>query len=305
MDDDDNTLNDGEHPWGNMTPPAEEASTTPAEGEAGSGEPPAEGNQEQPGQEGTETPGDGASADGAGTEEPKPEPKKPSQLDRRFAVLTAKGAADRQALAEAQRKLAAAEALLAAAGKQPAPTVDASGQPIPAPTPTAQSVVSDQDVETRARQLNEQREFTSRLSSLIMSGKQAYTPEGWQERTAVLAETGILNNQTFMQTLIHLPNGPAVVAALSEDVDSIVELANKSPVAMATQLGIMSEKLNKPAAPAAKPISKAPTPGTPVKAAREVANPTVYDTDKLDMAAWVRKREAEAPRRLGGRPKAK
>lgn len=207
-------------------------------------------------------------------QEGAPVPKK-SAGDRRFATLTAKNAAMRAELETAKRELAAATAL-ANVGKEP--------------TPNPQG-----DVEAAAQRLVAQREAQSRLNAVIDKGQKEFAD--WGPKTEVLASMGATDNAAFMEALLEMPNATKIVAHLSDDVDTLNSLLGKSPAAMAAAMGRLDAELGR--APV-QPLSNAPRPTKPITTPAVVPEPDIHD-EKLSMAEWVKLRNKQAPRHLGGR----
>lgn len=233
--------------------------------------------QEGPGEsdaQATENSGEGVDQpSGEQTEEPVPQKK--SAGDRRFATLTAKNAAMRAELETAKRELAAATAL-ANVGKEP--------------TPNPQG-----DVEAAAQRIVAQREAQSRLNAVIDKGQKEFSD--WGPKTEVLASMGATDNAAFMEALLEMPNATKIVAHLSDDVDTLNSLLGKSPAAMAAAMGRLDAELGR--APV-QPLSNAPRPTKPITTPAVVAEPDIHD-EKLSMAEWVKLRNKQAPRHLGGR----
>jgi hypothetical protein len=210
------------------------------------------------------------------------EPPKPKQGDRRFAHLTARAAADKARADDAERRLAAAEALLAA--KTP------DGDPAPRTTPT------DAEIDRRAAERVAQREFDGRRQSLIQQGMKELGPDAWTEKTDILGSLGATENPAFMQALVELPGAHKLVAKLADDADGLMALLAKSPVAMAAEMGRMAAEIDRTPA---RPLSNAPRPAAPINTPAVVPEPDVHD-EKLSMAEYVALRRKTAPRHLGG-----
>ncbi len=220
------------------------------------------------------------------TEDPKPEPK-PKRTDRHIAHLTAR-AADEQRLREAaERRADAAEALLRA-GRQ--------GDDETPPPPRQDA---PQDVEARAAQLVQEREFNRRLGEIDATGKKELGADQWEQAKATLTGLGAVNNQAFLQALAETDAPHKIFASLADDTDALMDLLKKSPAAMAAKLGHMDADLSRPAA---RPLSAAPTPATRVQG----GGATVKDFDPynppvgMSMKAWNREMDKHLPPHLGG-----
>ncbi|HVX57595.1 MAG TPA: hypothetical protein VHA37_07745 [Candidatus Saccharimonadales bacterium] len=234
-----------------------------------------------------------AAAPQAEPEAPATEPeKKPSQGDRRFAHLTARMAAETKAREEAERRAAAAEALLNARKE--------IGEDDPKPT---RSEPSADMVRAEAEKLRAQERFNERRVAVVSAGTKEFGTDEWNAKTSVLAGMGATDNPVFMQALVELnPNeATRLVASLADDADELAGVLSLPPVAMAAKMGRMAAELSKPAPEAPRPpkVSAAPKPVSPV-GGRAVPEPDIY-SDKLSMAEYVARRNKAAPRHLGGR----
>jgi len=228
--------------------------------------------------------------------EPEPEPPpaaKPDDTRRRIAQLTRKYADADNARQEAERKLAAAQALLDAA----APA--AADAPKPAAPPTTA------EIEEAAAKLVAQREFDARRTTLVADGTKEFGKEAWDEKTGFLHEMGATANQAFMQTLVDLPGATKIVAQLADDPDGLAALLAKTPTAMAAAMGRMSAEVTRPAAPVR--LSNAPRPQAPVQPAAVVTEPSIDDEEywsKRPMKEWVAAMDKHETARRAGRRRA-
>src|ERR1700722_2115098 len=213
------------------------------------------------------------------------EPKKPKPADRRFAHLSAKLASEAQRAEEAERRAAAAEALLQ---QRQAPEGEA---PTPRPLPQG-------DLEARAAQLVAEREFNQRLTQIDASGKKDIGAEAWESAKQIMTGLGATKNAAFLAALAEAENPAQIFADLAEDTDTLIELLNKPPAAMAARIGRMDAKLSQPKTPV---VSKAPPPAPKVGGTQVVPEPSVYD-EKLSMSEWVKQFDKEYPHLTGRRP---
>ena len=212
------------------------------------------------------------------TPEPAPEPKKP-QGDRRFAIMTAKLKAEETARLSAERERDAALALANAHKDDTAP-----------PKRDA-----PKDIEAAAAQLVQQREFNERCNAVDASGKAEFAD--WDAKKEVMSALGASTNTAFLEALTESRNAAKLFAHLADDADALVTLLGKSPTAMAAAIGRMDAEMSRPAA---RPVSAAPKPITPVTTPAVVAEPTAYD-EGLTMKQYAELRAKTAPRHLGGR----
>jgi hypothetical protein len=242
--------------------------------------------ESQEAQQATEIPEGAETPEGEAAAEPKPG-RKVQAGDRRFAHLTARAASLAEDLAETKRRAEAAEELLRA-------------------TKSGEAIAPKQSDETPhqiARRIVAEERFVEKRTAVALAGNNQFGAEEWGAKTDVLHGLGALNNTDFMETLVDLPNAADVVAALSEDTDSLIDMLGKSPRQMAAALGRMSAKLETPAVTQTpKPISKAPRPPAPVTATNVAREKSVYDKGATsDMAAYKAQLAKEFPSLFGGR----
>src|SRR6185312_468387 len=208
---------------------------------------------------------------------PEPE-RKPRRTDRHVANLTARLATERAEREAAERRAEAAEALLQATKPE-----GERHTTVPAAAPVDRAAVRAEI------------EFDTRLKSVISAGQKEF-PD-WGERTEILHGLGATQNPAFMQALVELPNATKIVSALSEDPDALVDILNKSPTAMAAQLGRMDARMETAAKPT---LSAAPRPLPKVETPTVVKEASIYD-ENLSMkewaAAWDKRQKALGKRR--------
>lgn len=220
--------------------------------------------------------------------EPDPAPK-PDKIERRIANLTRKLAEESRAREAAERRTQAAEELL---------RVNRHGEDDPAPQQPRQPT---QDVDARAEQLIQEREFNRRLSEIDESGKKDIGKDTWEQAKAVLTEYGAVNNQAFLQALAETDNAARIFANLADDPDTLESLLKRPPIAMAARIARMDADLSKPAA---KPLSSAPTPATRVQASGVVKEFDPYNPPAgMSMKAWNAEMDKRLPPSLGGKRK--
>lgn len=229
----------------------------------------------------SETAGDGVDQP-SGETTPKPEPK-PKRTDRHIAHLTAAKTAAEAALAAANRRAEAAEALLNA------------GKETPDPAPQRAN-----DVESRAAALVAEREFNAKLAAIDAAGKKSGAEE-WEAAKTTLTSLGATSNQAFLQALAETDNPTQIFSTLAEDPDALMDLLAKSPAAMAAKLGRMDAKLSQPTV---RPLSSAPVPPPKVVPSGVVrdANPHDYPAN-MSMKEWNKMMDNHLPPSLGGKRK--
>jgi len=220
------------------------------------------------------------------TPEPEPAPK-PDKIERRIANLTRKMADEARAREAAERRAEAAEALLRA------------NRPEGDETPPAPRQDTTQDVEARAAQLLQERQFTQRLVEIDTTGKRDLGADAWEQAKATLTSLGAVNNQAFLQALAEAENPAKLFAHYADDTDALMELLSKPPAAMAARIGRLDVELSRPVV---KPVSNAPTPATRVRASGVAPEPTIYDYPaNMSMKEWNAMMDRVLPPSLGGK----
>jgi hypothetical protein len=236
-----------------------------------------------------DTGADATAAAAAATAAAAADAPKPKRGDRHIAHLTARTAAETLRADEAERRAAAAEALLAAGTQDPAKPA-----PVPAPRPAT-------DVETRAAELVAQRAFNTRLSEIDAAGKKEMGADAWETAKATLTGLGAAGNQAFLQALAETENPAKIFAAMADDTDALMDLLTKPPAAMAAKLGRMDAELSKPAA---KPLSGAPRPAAKVEGAGVLPAHDLYNYPPgMSMQEYGKLIDAALPPHLGGKRK--
>lgn len=231
-----------------------------------------------------------AAPEPAATPEPTPEPEpKPKRTDRHIAHLTARAGEEQRLREAAERRADAAEALLRA-GREGDETTP------PQPRPDA-----SQDVEARAAQLVEHREFNRRLGEIDATGKKEIGADVWEAAKATLTGLGATDNQAFLQALAETDAPHKIFASLADDPDALMDLLKKSPAAMAAKLGRMDAELSRPAA---KPLSAAPAPAERVQGGATIKEFDPYNPPPgMSMKAWNAEMDKLLPASLGGKRK--
>lgn len=197
-----------------------------------------EGGEEQPAAENLEEP-----------EKPKP---KPTFYEKRFGELTFEKR-------EAQRERDEAKAELAAlkAGKQPEPSEQESVQ-------RQQPVNNDSDVERRAAQIVDQREFQARVNGVVAAGNKAFDAATFTQKSNLVA--GIAGDKAY--DLMNLVTDPEIVQDGHKVIAALADQPEEAERILALPLHKMTLALTKfaetNAKPAPKPISKVPAPVEPV-----------------------------------------
>ena len=217
----------------------------------------------------------------------EPEPPKQRRADRHVANLTARLSAKEAEVAAAERRAAAAEAMLQAAREG-----NGTGQPQqPQTFPT--------DIEARADEIARQREFNKRLTDIDTAGRKEAGGETWEEAKSILTGLGATQNQAFLEALAETSNPTKIFAALADDSDEVVALLKKSPAAMAAHLGRLDAKMETTATPR---VSSAPRPPAPLRTpAVQPDSDELFFDPKTSIKEWSKLYDERMPKSLGGR----
>lgn len=270
--------------------PEDDGGAAPAEAsaETPTAEAPEGGAAPEAGAEG-ETPAGEASAGETAPEEPK-KPKSPvSQLQGRVGHLTKTLHEKDEALAEANRRTQALEALLAAAGKTPGAD-DPKPTPAPAATGPAPGTPEFQKlVLTEAEKVAAHNAFVADCNTIFDKGLEKHG-ESFKEGVANLNALGLMD-PNLIQAAMATGAAPEVLNALGQDVDEAQRIASLPPARMGVELANLANKLSAPKDP--KQISKVPAPITPVGSSSR-AEPDVYDPNLSDADYIARRKQMGA-----------
>lgn len=195
--------------------------------------------------------------------ESQEEPEKPKQkqpfYEKRFGELTFEKR-------EAQRERDEARAELAAlkAGKQPEPGEQESVQ-------RQQPANNDSDVERRAAQIVDQREYKARVDGVIAAGNKDFDVKTFTEKSNLVA--GIAGDRAY--DLLNLVTDPEIVKDGHKVIAALADQPEEAERILALPLHKMTLALTKfaetNAKPAPKPISKVPAPVDPINGGAKTA----------------------------------
>jgi hypothetical protein len=146
------------------------------------------------------------------------------------------------------------------------------------PTQTQQPQNTDTDLDRRASQLLDQREYDRRVNEWASAGHKEYAGD-FDDRCNFLAGMGA--GVDFMKIVTDpeiVTNGHRLVAELADEPEEAQRILRLPPAKMAVALAKFSDKLANPPAPAPKPISKVPAPVNPVGGSAQAAT-TLDDPD--------------------------
>lgn len=238
----------------------------------------------------------------ASTEEIAEEAPKPTRVPwqtKRIDQLTAKAkqaeedAAEKaRALAEAQARVAAYEALYGRNDDTPSP------QPQAIPQPQGERLYSQAEVQAEAQRIAANQALNTRLEGLFQEGSQSYGQEFINRVNAAGQAFGpeLGSRVDFFQALAELPNGVAVYHSLAGDLDHMAEVLTMSPIKLGMELTRMSQAASaKPKAPA---VSRTPAPIDPIEGP---SGGDAQDMSKMSMDDYVKARNAQREARYAGR----
>lgn len=206
-------------------------------------------------------------------EEVKASPKRVPWYQQRIDEIT-------KARREAERKLAEAEARLAAQPKEE------GAEPKPFDPKDLDPLVNQ-----RAEQLVQQREYDRRAEAWIKAGQKDFGPEEFNQICADVSAMGAGDNPIFMQIITDsdvLPEGHKVLAQLRDNPDEAQRIINLPPIKMAAALAAFSARAKPEAA-----ISKAPAPIRPIGGTAKSSG--LDDSSPID--SWMAQREKDVEAR--------
>lgn len=186
-------------------------------------------------------------------EEDQPKPKKESWELRRFKQENAKRH-------EAERKLAAAEAALAAALAGTEPTAEQQ-QP---------ERLTQAQIDQRAHEIVQANTFKASLDATLAAGAKEFGTNEFNEACNLLADIGANDRPEFLQTVIAEENGHKLLQHLGQNPDEAERILSLPPLRMASALAKLSVEMAKPKP---TPVSAAPAPIRPLDG-RARAEPT-------------------------------
>jgi hypothetical protein len=189
-------------------------------------------------------------------DQPKVE-KTPAWVQKRIDQLTAEKYQERQGREAAEKRL--------------------SEQQFTAPEQTN----APADVETRAKQLIAQRDFDSSCNKVYEAGKSEFS-----DFDAALQNFSLLGGlpPSFLEATTQLPDGHRVLYQLGKDPEQASRILNLPPIPMALELAKLIA-----AKPAAKPVSRAPSPISPIDGTGRVET----DPEKMPIKEWMQWRKAQ------------
>lgn len=219
-------------------------------------------------------------------------PKKGKGLIDRVGELTRKNA-------DLQRRAEIAEA--AAEAARNANRQNAEEQITAEANTTGLSAAEiDRMVNERASVLAAQQTYTTRLNKMAASGTAEYGVNDFNDKCNIVASLGG-ERPEFMSIITDpdlMPEGHKVIGQLADNPEEAIRILSLPPVQMAAALTRFADAKLAKAAPAAKVISSAPKPITPIDGTNKgSAEPSDNDSS----ADWFKKRQAQWAAR-GGQP---
>lgn len=185
---------------------------------------------------------------------------------------------------EAERKLAETTAELERLRKGGQSDENANGN-----TPD-----QDDDIEARvarhAEQIVQNREFASRVNNWADAGVKEFGADEFNNQCNLIAS--LVDDKTqreLMDTLTdpdQVKDGHKVIMELAADPEEAERILSLPPKKMALALAKISDRVTTPAAPAPKPISKAPAPITPIGGGPKTT--TRLEDENIPMDEWAK-----------------
>lgn len=149
----------------------------------------------------------------------------------------------------------------------------------------AQSVAQPEpDVNARAQQIIEEREFNAQADALYAKGVTEF-PGSFRDAVQALnsvAPGGVMSRD-FVDMVLALPNGAAVINALGTDVDRAADIFDLSPAKMAIEVAKLSGKLG---STAQRPVSRTPAPPSPISGPSTTATADPSKMSMQEFAVW-------------------
>jgi hypothetical protein len=246
---------------------------------------------EAPATEPTETPNPAPAEGAQATETPAapeqqetapaaPEaPHKEDWREQRIRALTAKHAAEVERARALEERL---EALTRAAQPQ---TTGAAPQGAQAPAAAPQN-----DMEAMVQQEVARRQFDEACNNTYSAGKAKF-----QDFDDAVKGFSLIGGapKPFLEAVTSLDHGADVFYALGKDPGEAVRIIGLPPAKQAIELARLEAKITAPPPP--KPVSRAPSPISPIAPGNEIdenIEPDPSENPKAYMA-WVRKRVAQ------------
>lgn len=225
--------------------------------------------------------------------EPTQKVKKTAEdvLKGRVGHLTKTLSAKDEALAAANARAEAAEALLAANNRaaSPAPT-DA---PLPAANGNIQYTQADFDAAVTARA--EVQEFNRKADEMYTSGAAKFTD--WKDAVDTLVVSGFMNKD-LIDSAMAVEDGTTVLHYLGTNLDEAERINALPPIRKAAEMAKLSSTLSKPKV---IPVSSAPTPIKPIIGSPNPAIDLQRLSDDGDMSAYIAARAKQGSRWANGR----
>lgn len=225
-------------------------------------------------------------------EVPKPRKTAEEVLKGRVGHLTKTLSAKDEALAAAQARADAAEALLASSQRSAANPDD------PAPTPrvangNTQYTQAEFDAAVTAHA--EAQEFNRKADEMYNTGASKFTD--WKDAVETLVVSGFMNKD-LIDSAMAVDDGPAVLHHLGTNLDEAERINALPPIQKVAALAKLSNSL---AAPRSVSVSSAPTPIKPVSGSPSPQLDLQRIADEGDMSSYLAARAKQGSRWAQGR----
>lgn len=169
------------------------------------------------------------------------------------------------------------------------------------PDPNARTYTQadfDREVTTKAQQVAAQQVASAAFRTMMETGVRDFTPDAFNAACNALADAGANDRPEFSNLTADLPNGAAVLHKLGNEPGEAMRVLALPPLRMAAELGRISATLTAPAAaPAPRPVSKAPAPIEPVTTRGSPVAET--DPEKMSPELYAAMRDKQRADRRG------
>lgn len=164
-----------------------------------------------------------------------------------------------------------------------------SSEPKPATLPPAN--LTDTQIEERANAIAEQRAFEKSRDKMLAGGETKFGRDQFVGACNTLANLGANDQPAFLQAVTELENGSDVLHHLGNNPELAVRMMSMPPMAMMKELTKLEARITAPAPP--KPVSRAPSPISPIDVGHEVDENAEPDVEK-EPTKWMRWAEKRA-----------
>jgi hypothetical protein len=197
-------------------------------------------------------------------------------FNKRIGILAAKVAAEAEQRRAAERERDHYRQQLE--GRQADPNA-------PKPASLSPANLTDAQIEERANAIAMQREYQKAVSRTIETGNTKFGEAQFVSACNTLANLGANEQPAFMQAVTELENGSDVLHHLGTNPELAARVMSMPPMAMMKELTKLEARITAPAPP--KPVSRAPSPISPIDVGHDVDENAEPDVEK-EPGKWMR-----------------